>query len=101
MSTNSEHLSDHPFDPGDPFDAMADSFRTQVAVMVLNAGNASIFRELPQVQQLQCIMSGTLTGLLGCCFAYIDPNGRDEIVKAIQDFVPMAAANAIDIMDRT
>lgn len=89
-----------PFDPGDPFDAMTDSFRTQVAQMILDADKAAIFRDLSEVEKLQCIMSGTLTGLMGCCFAYIEPEGRDAIIEAIRDFIPMAAANASEIIDR-
>jgi hypothetical protein len=90
----------HPFDPNDPSDAMADSFRVQVANMALEAEKAAIFRDLPPAEQLQCIMSGTLTGLLGVCFAYIDAEGRDALVEAIRDFVPSAATNAVEILDR-
>lgn len=89
-----------PFAPGEPFDAMAETFRTQVADMILQADEAAIFRGLSQVEQLQCIMSGTLTGLVGCCFAYIEPEGRDAIIEAIRDFVPMAAKNAESIIDQ-
>ena len=56
------------FDPGDPFDAMADQFRTRVADMALAAFKIAIYRELAPSRQLECVMAGVMTGLIGEAF---------------------------------
>ena len=88
-----------PFDPGEPFDAMADSFRTQVAKMAIEASDAAIFRDLTPVEQVQCLMAGVLTGLAGVCFSYVSEDGREAIAGAMRDTIDFAAANAAHIIE--
>lgn len=88
-----------PFDPGDAFDAMADRFRREVADIALRAEKTTIFREMPTDRQVACFMAGVTTGLVGVCFAFVDREGRDPIVRALADYLPQAAENAESIAD--
>jgi hypothetical protein len=87
------------FDPGDPFDAMADQFRVRIADMALDAFKIAIYRELAPSRQLECVMAGVMTGLIGVCFASIEPGGRDAMMEAIADYLPHARSNAEGIID--
>jgi hypothetical protein len=51
-------------DPGDPFDAMVESFIAQVRHMAAEAKRITIFRDLPKEQQVQCLMKGVLHGMV-------------------------------------
>ncbi|WP_099864699.1 hypothetical protein [Pararhizobium haloflavum] len=88
-----------PFDPGDDFDAMAERFRLEIANMAIRARSSAVFRGLTQVQQVQCLMAGIMTGLVGTCFAYIEPDGRDAMIEAIADYLPHARMNAEEITE--
>lgn len=92
---------DHPgeFDPGEPYDAMCESFRLQVAEMVLEAGRVAIYRDMTWDQQLGSFMAGTLTGLIGVCFAHIREEGRDEMIQGIIDAIPFARQQAEGVFE--
>jgi hypothetical protein len=87
-----------PFDPSDPFDAMADQFRTQVADMAVRAYKAAIYRDLTPTKQLECFLSGVMTGMVGVAFASIDEAGRYVMMDYIQEFLPAARELAEGIM---
>lgn len=89
-----------PFNPGDPFDAMAESFRLQVAEVFLAAGKVAIFRDLPSDRKIEAFMAGTLTGVIGCVFASFQPQVRDELMKVIIDYLPQARHQAEEILDK-
>lgn len=78
------------FDPGDPYDAMCDSFRIQVCNMALDAQRIAIYRDMDQGQQLSSFMAGTLVGLIGVCFASIRDEGREVMMQGILDAIPLA-----------
>jgi hypothetical protein len=92
-----EHVGE--FDPGDPYDAMCESFRTQVAGMASDALKAAIYRDMTPGQQLSTFMAGTLTGLIGVCFASIRDEGRDAIMEGIVEALPLARRQAAEILD--
>jgi len=87
------------FEPADPLDAMAESFRLQVCDIAINAGDAAIFRDMPSGDQLASLMGGLLTGTLGVLFAFVEADERDALVDALVGFVPHARAQAESIMD--
>lgn len=89
-----------PFDPGDDFDAMAESFRRQTADMALVALDAGVFRDLPGHRQIECFMAGVVAGLIGVCFAQITPAGRDEMMKVIEAYLPQARENVEGILEQ-
>lgn len=82
------------FDPGDAFDAMADSFRVQTVDLLLQARKAAIFSDLPPASQIECFVAGVMTGLVGSCFACITDDGHDEMMTVIADYLPLARQNA-------
>lgn len=87
-----------PFDAADPFDASADMFRRQIAEMATTALEFPGYRALGGIDQVRCLMAGIMTGLIGVCFAHIEPAGRDEMMKAIKRYLPQARENAEGIM---
>lgn len=92
-----------PFDPGDPFDAMAESIRRQVCDIALGMLDVGIYRDLPPGRQLECLMAGLLTGMIGVLFAQIDRahtiEGREAFMRAIVDCLPQARQQAEEIID--
>lgn len=87
-----------PFDPNDDFDALADVFRRHVAHMYLMAQGQSPFAQLPPVRQLECFLCGVLTGVLGVSFACVMPEGRDDVMKMLADYLPQARLNVEDML---
>jgi hypothetical protein len=87
------------YDPGEPFDAMAETFKRQIADMALDAMKATIYRELSPQRQLECFVVGTLTGIVGVCFASIDPKGWPAILDYLTDSVKFAGEQAKGIIE--
>lgn len=90
-----------PWKPDDPFNAMAESFRLQVLNMFLDAEKATIYRDLGPMKQVECFMAGTMTALIGVCFAHIRPAGRNEMMKMIRKYLPQARLNAEAMLPKT
>jgi hypothetical protein len=88
-----------PFDPGDPMDAMAESFRLQVTQIALDAYKAAIYREMDPQQQLECFIAGALTGLVGVALASVKAEGADAIMSYFAACLPAARENAESIRD--
>lgn len=79
-----------PFDPGCPFDAMSEMFRVQVTDLAIKAQKVTIYRDMDQQSQLECFVAGALTGLVGVCFASIQPEGKDPIMEYLARCLPDA-----------
>jgi len=86
------------FDPGDDFDAMAESFRIHVTRMILEARSAAVFRDLPPTRQIECFMAGVATGLVGVCLTCVEEQGWDEMMEFISNYLPLARQNAEEII---
>ena len=94
-------MQQKPFDPGEPFDAMAENFRIQMANMALTASEAAIYRDLDGIRQIECFVAGVLTGLVGVCFSQIEPTkiGRDQIMRVIEHYLPHAREQVEIMLD--
>lgn len=92
-------MTEAQFDPGDPIDAMAESFRIQVCNIAIEANRAAIFRDMDTASQAQALMAGLLTGVVGVMFAMADKEGRGPIMEAMADFLPHARLNAESFLD--
>lgn len=90
-----------PFDPGDPFDAATELFRTQVTQLALDAYKVTIYRDLDPQQQIECFVAGVLTALVGVCFASVKPEGYDAITNYIAECIPTARMFAESIKDKS
>lgn len=82
------------FDPGDPFDAMAESFRLQICDIALRAPEAAIYREMSPQDRVAAFLTGGLTGVIGVLFAMVKAEGRDGLMDAITAYLPNARLNA-------
>lgn len=87
------------FDPGDPYDAMCESFRIQIAGLASNAYRAAIYRDMSPEQQLSSFMAGVLTGLIGVCFVSIRDEGREIMMDGIREALPAARRQAEEIIN--
>ncbi|EHK56831.1 hypothetical protein, partial [Allomesorhizobium alhagi] len=74
-----------PFNPNDDFDAVAEKFRVHIADMLLAARAAPRFARLDSTRQLECFLCGVLTGVVGCAFAHVTPEGRDDIMALLTE----------------
>lgn len=88
------------FDAGDPFDAMSESIRRAVADAVVDHQRVAIFRDLGPHRQLEAIIAGSMTAILGIAIIYVEKESRDEIEQVIHDFVSLARANAEEMAER-
>lgn len=86
------------FDPGDPYDAMCETFRIQVAEIASQAQRIAIYRDMSPERQLSSFMAGILTGLIGVCFVSIRDDGRDVMIEGIKEAMPFARQQAEDII---
>lgn len=86
------------FDPGDPYQAMCETFRRQVVEMAAEAYKTTIYRDLPPGQRLSALMAGTLTGLIGVCLITLDKAGHDAVIDAIIRAVPLSREQAEQII---
>lgn len=99
MATTRELLKERgPFDASDPFDAAADMFRRQVADMVLAATDQPPMNRLPGHRQIEAIIGGVMVGMIGACFAHVEPAGYPAVMKAIKQYLPQAKATVLEIM---
>lgn len=87
-----------PFDGSDPFDAAADMYRRQVAEMVLASIGEPPLNRLEGHRQIEAIIAGVVTGLVGSCFGFIEPSGQKAVMKAIKNYLPQARQTAIEII---
>lgn len=79
-----------PFDPSDPFDAMAEMFRRQICDLAINAEKITIYRDMKPERQLECFLSGAMVGIVGICFASVRPEGKDAIMEYLAGCLPPA-----------
>lgn len=91
-------FDDAPFDPTDPFDIMADRFRREVAGLASTALKATIYRDLSPTKQIECFLSGVMTGMIGVCFASIKDEGREVMMDYVTECLPAARRLAEGIL---
>lgn len=88
-----------PFDGSDPYERVADVFRREVCEIARKATQNKDYQRLSPVKQVECFMAGVTTGLIGVCFAYIENAGRDEMMAAIEEYLPQARMQAEAIIE--
>lgn len=90
-----------PFDPSDPFDAMAEMFRRQVCDVALDAEKITLYRDMTPQRQLECFLSGAMVGIVGVSFASIREDVRETMMQYLVDCLPAARLLAEGIIDGT
>lgn len=80
------------FDPTSPFDSQCERLRREVLQIVIDSQKVTLYREMSQQAQLECLVAGLLTGLIGAAFASIQQSddARDCIIEYIRDCMPVA-----------
>jgi hypothetical protein len=86
-----------PFNPADPFDANADKLRHGVADLALEVFASRTFQGLPPERQVDCMVSGLMTGAIGAMLAFVPRDAHGEFLQAVARYLPEAQQNAYDI----
>lgn len=81
-----------PFREGDDFDELADRLRRDVAGLVLKLQDNLVYRRLSLDRQVEVVMAGLTTGLVGCLFSMTHKYSHNDLVELITDYIPQAAA---------
>jgi hypothetical protein len=89
------------FDPGEPFDAMFESFRTQVVDMAIKAREAAIYRDMPEAEQLSCLMAGVMTGMMGVTMVLCKKESWPDVRDLTRAYVDKAAETAAEIIQKS
>lgn len=92
-------MTHEPFDPSDPADLLADTFRREVAAMAQRIFDKEAFRGLTPIQQVESFMAGVTTGLVGVCFAHVEEAGHNGMMDVIAKYLPIAREQAEGIME--
>jgi hypothetical protein len=81
-----------PFDPADPFDSQCERLRREVIQLAIDSAKVTLYREMPPQRQLECLIAGVLTGLIGSAFASITQtdDARNCVVDYIASCIPVA-----------
>jgi hypothetical protein len=88
------------FDPGDPFDSQCERLRREVTQLAIDCEKVTLYREMDPQRQLECLIAGILTGLIGAAFASTKREGRDYLMKYIGELLPVARLFAESMVDK-
>ena len=91
--------SREPFNPADPFDALADGIKSAVVDIGASAIFTPEFRGLAPERAVECFTAGVLTGLMGVLFSVCaqTTESHDALERFVTSYVPQARAQAEDI----
>jgi hypothetical protein len=89
-----------PFPEGDDFNELSDRLRRDVSGLVLLLQSSRVYESLSPTEQIECVMAGLTTALVGTTFAMVERKSQKEVLKAIKSYLPQAAAQVNAIMDR-
>jgi hypothetical protein len=81
-----------PFDPTDPFDSQCERLRREVIQLIIDSEKVTVYREMSPQRQLECLVCGLMTGLIGAAFASISQtvDARDSVIEYIASCIPVA-----------
>jgi len=89
-----------PFDPTDPFNSQCERLRREVIQLVIDSEKVTLYREMDSKRQLECLVAGLMTGLIGAAFASVAPtaDAQDYVTEYIASCIPVARqfAEAMD-----
>lgn len=90
-----------PFDPQNPYDALADLARVRMAYLgaELMGDHRYHTMEADQNAQFEALLIGILTGVAGIAMSHIRPEAHAEVRAALLTLIPFAVDNARDILD--
>lgn len=86
------------FDPEDAFDAAAEAYRKALCDLVLAKRRCAEVAALPPMRQFEAMVCGIATGLISCAFAHVRPDGRDDVMRMLAEYLPHARLNAESTM---
>ena len=89
-----------PFDPRNPYDALADVAHRLIAELGPSLVNTEQFRALADnpSDQYEALLLGMMTGLVGIMMAPIDPQHHREVIADLYAAIPVAVDHAREIL---
>lgn len=90
-----------PFDPQNPYDALADLARVQIAYYGSEVMSAPQYVRMAADPngQFEALLIGLLTGVAGIAMSNIRPEAHAEVRSALLALIPDAVDNARDIFE--
>lgn len=89
-----------PFEPGDPFDVLAEEYRQRVVALVLELDARRDAQDVTPVERVMAMICGVMTGLVGSVLCATEPAGHDTMMEAIEGYLPHARNQAQAIISR-
>lgn len=86
------------FDPNCPFDAIAETTRQSVGMVVFNAFTSDQSNDLPMLERRRAIMAGALTGVIGPYLVMFEGTPEIDLIQALTLDINHALANALVIV---
>lgn len=84
-----------PFNPESAFDATAEAARQRIVDFCTN----EILQKARTPEQVEALICGYLTGLVGALLCTVAPKDREKVEKYIANYIPLAVEQAYAIMD--
>lgn len=78
----------------EPFEATAEAMRHAICDAFLTVMASDNCRQLSAAQQLEAMIAGAMTGIMGSSFAFMAPQGRDGFVQFIKGYADIARKQA-------
>src|SRR5262245_42277599 len=94
MNDNYELRASNLGDPDDPWAIMTTQIMKNVLKAAFDVDGVTIFREMPESRQSECIINGVLIALLLYCFTRVKRSSHDALLDYIATSLPVAARNA-------
>ena len=88
-----------PFDPSDPLDALAESYRRKVLGMALKGPIDPRFKKMTGQDQFAALAAGVSAGLVCVAFAQVREEGRDEMMDHLIECLKYGRVQAEGILD--
>ncbi len=86
------------FDPNCPFDAIAETTRQSVGMVVFNAFTSDQSSEMPTIERRRAIMAGALTGVIGTYLVMFEGTPESDLLQVLTLDINQALANALVIV---
>lgn len=88
-----------PFNPDDQFDAAAEAMRKRIVDAIIAERESALFRGLGDGLEIQAMLAGGLTAVVGALLCSTQPEGHEAVMEAVAAYLPHARANIDGMME--
>lgn len=87
------------FDPDNSFDAAAEKLRKRIVQAIIAERENGNLSSLPPTNEIEALIAGGLTALVGSLFCAVRKESRDDVMRALSNYLPHARVNAEGILE--